>query len=328
MPRWVSPTTIKKLFVQNDDPERLSAFMSSVLLPVSFQLNPAERRFHHQAEIGIIGDLFIWNSYSETGYLAEWHALSSDRMELHFVDAGESRSTTNSQQLCSGAGHVYLLYDTRGHRLAVSPGTRQTCISVPFEHYAKLVSTTERDPVQFLRDFVPVLQASHPAARVIRDIANILHAEGQKDNPFVSLTLPAAILKEALLQALIASWPQREADVAYRPVPRYIRRATEWIEEHLAEKIFLEDIARAAGTSARTLQAFFREQTGMSPMQYITKLRLRYVHNDLLDVDNDKTIAEIAKARGFRHVGDFERYYNKRYGQTPSETRRQAKFQI
>jgi len=316
-----------KIFAQNDEPERLSTFLSGALLPVHFERHPAETRFHYSSEIMVADDVLIWSSYTKTGYVAEWNEAASHRLELHFVDMGESRSETRKQNAAASTGYVYLLHDSRGHRAFVTRGTREVCISVPFVSFARIATANGTDALQALRDLRPVVEASHPAARAIRDIANVLHADGQIDSPFASLPLSTAMLKEALIQTLIASWPRTEAAPPYRPAPRLIRRATKWIEKNLPKKIALAEVASAAGTSSRTLQVAFQEQMGMSPMQYVVELRLRNIHRDLSNIGNTQTIGEIAKAWGFRHSGDFERYYKRRYGITPSETRRHARSQ-
>lgn len=327
MPRWNSPSTIRKLFVQNDEPERLGEFLSNTLLPVQFERHPTATRFQHQAEIGVIGDVLIWDIFTETGYIANWNNPPSHRFEIRFIDVGECHSRAHDQEVSAVAGQVYLIYDARDHHVEAAPGTRKLCISIPFGYYARLASTTESDPVDLIHSLSPVIDGVHPAARVIRGIANLLHADGAQDNPLASLPLPAAILKEALLQAFISSWPKVEAGKPYRPAPRHIRRAVEWIEHHVQQKITLSDIAKAAGTSPRTLQTLFQKQFGMSPIQYVVKLRLHHVHDDLSDVENDHTILDIANKWGFRHISDFERYYKEHYGHTPHETRRQARFQ-
>lgn len=327
MPRWISPATIQKLSAYNDEPARLSEFMSRVLLPVRFECHPTAIAFHHVAEIGIVGDLLISNEQTETGYVSCWQKTTSHRLEIHFVDAGECCSQTSSQDVRAVAGNVYLLHDTREHRFCAGPGTRKTCLSIPFSRFAKLVSTAGSDPSELLRGLAPVIDVSSAAAKIIRGIAQLLHAEKERDNPFSEVPLPAAILKEALMQALASSWPRTNGTAPYRPAPRYLRRATEWINENLREKIVLHDIASAAGTSPRTLQALFQKQLGMSPMQYVSKRRLHHVHEELMSVETESTIRSIAKHWGFRSISDFERYYKKHYGLPPCETRRRARLQ-
>jgi transcriptional regulator GlxA family with amidase domain len=49
----------------------------------------------------------------------------------------------------------------------------------------------------------------------------------------------------------------------------------EWLEHRLEQPLSLEDIARRARLSVRTLSRRFREQTGSSPMQWLLRARIR-----------------------------------------------------
>ncbi|MGL4094326.1 helix-turn-helix domain-containing protein [Agrobacterium cavarae] len=327
MPRWIPPVTITKLFFQNDGTDLVGRFLSTTRTPVRFHPHPNAMTFDHCAEISIIGDVLIWSDHTDSGYVAKWQTTSSQRFEIHFVDAGECRSVTATQDIHACAGQVYLLHDTRQHRVFASPGMRKTSLSMPFSRYAKLASALEADPAGRLRRLEPVIEASTPTARVIRSILRVLNADGEEDNPFSSVPLPSVILKEALLQAFISSWSTSKTGTPYRPAPRKIRRATEWIESNLQQKIMLHNIAEAAGTSPRSLQALFQKQLGMTPMSYVIKLRLHHVHEALMTIDNNQTIHFLARTWGFGNYSDFERYYKDLYGHSPSETRQQAKFQ-
>lgn len=326
MPRWIPPVTITKVFLRNDDTDLVGRFLSTNQTPVCFQPHPSAMTLNHCAEISIIGDVLIWSDDTDSGYVAKWQTTSSQRFEIHFVDAGECRSVTAAQNIHVRAGQVYLLHDTREHRIFASPGMRKTSLSMPFSRYAKLASALDANPADRLRGLQPVIEASTPSARAIRSILRVLNADGEEDHPFSSVPLPTVILKEALLQALISSWPTSKIGTPYKPAPRKIRRATEWIEANLQQKIMLHNIADAAGTSPRSLQALFQKQLGMTPMSYVIKLRLHHVHEALMAIDNNQTIHFLARTWGFGNYSDFERYYKDLYGHPPSETRQQAKF--
>jgi transcriptional regulator GlxA family with amidase domain len=79
------------------------------------------------------------------------------------------------------------------------------------------------------------------------------------------------------------------------------------------------DLARRAGTSVRTLQATFRNSVGMTPMDYLRRLRLSRARADLLAADpRFDTVARIAHRWGFTHLGRFAAAYRSRYGVRPS----------
>lgn len=104
--------------------------------------------------------------------------------------------------------------------------------------------------------------------------------------------------------------------------PKAVRRAERYIETHLAEPICIEDLAQAAGTSARSLFDAFKRFRQMSPMRYVRFQRLQQVQKILRNSDPATPIADIAAEWGFGHPGRFAREYTQQFGETPSQTRR------
>ncbi|GAA3307532.1 hypothetical protein GCM10020295_66660 [Streptomyces cinereospinus] len=81
------------------------------------------------------------------------------------------------------------------------------------------------------------------------------------------------------------------------------------------------DLARTAGVSLRTLQDGFRSRYGEPLTTYHRNLRLDHAHRLLSEADaGGVTVAEIAIACGFLHLGRFAREYRLRQGVTPSAT--------
>ncbi len=106
-----------------------------------------------------------------------------------------------------------------------------------------------------------------------------------------------------------------------QPAPCCLRRAEEYIHAHLDESILLARLSRASGVSPRTLQQSFRKYRGMSPMEYIRKVRLEQAHRRLADPADDNSVSRIALDCGFTHLSRFARAYRDRYGELPSRTR-------
>jgi AraC-like DNA-binding protein len=83
------------------------------------------------------------------------------------------------------------------------------------------------------------------------------------------------------------------------------------------------DMAQAAGVSQKTLELAFREVMGITPGKYLILVRLNGVHHQLADPLNAPlTIADIANAWGFSHMGRFVHAYRDLFTELPSETRK------
>ena len=110
-----------------------------------------------------------------------------------------------------------------------------------------------------------------------------------------------------------------------RPVrPRRLSRVLDLIDADPATPHTVAGLASIAGTSVRSLQASFSEHLGLTPMQYLRRVRLARAHQDLLAATpgDGQSVAGIAYRWGFGHVPRFAAAYREHYGQPPSQTLR------
>ena len=85
----------------------------------------------------------------------------------------------------------------------------------------------------------------------------------------------------------------------------------------------MSDLCRAAGVSERTLEYAFRDVMGLTPVAYLTRLRLHRVRQGLLaGTHGSTTVSTQALNWGFWHFGDFSRAYKECFGEFPSDTLR------
>ncbi len=110
---------------------------------------------------------------------------------------------------------------------------------------------------------------------------------------------------------------------AANSVPKYLRRAEEFIASNLSDPPSLDKIARVADVSVSTLTRSFRRKYGVTPMAFMKQRRLEMVRGQLLTArDDGTTVTDIATEQGFYHLGQFTVDYRKMFGESPSETRR------
>lgn len=103
-------------------------------------------------------------------------------------------------------------------------------------------------------------------------------------------------------------------------LPSAADRPIAFLREHLAEKISLEDVARAMGVSVSSLEGRFRETTGVSVYEYLISLRME--HATRLLTETAYTVTEIAARCGYDNLFYFCNAFKKRQGMTPGEYRR------
>jgi AraC-like DNA-binding protein len=109
------------------------------------------------------------------------------------------------------------------------------------------------------------------------------------------------------------------ADVA----PAFVRRAEDAMAAHLHTPMRIESLAGLAGVSVRSLHEGFRRYRDTTPMAAWKALRLDQVRAELLAAarhGEPTTVAEVAQAHGFLHLGHFAQSYQSRFNERPSET--------
>ncbi|WP_226354113.1 GlxA family transcriptional regulator [Pseudonocardia sp. ICBG601] len=135
----------------------------------------------------------------------------------------------------------------------------------------------------------------------------------------VAVAADAARLAVAPLQR---SGGQGQFVLRNRPTHRTatLEATLAWIEEHAHRPLTLADIAAAAGTSNRTLTRRFHAETGQSPIQWLTGVRVRHAQ-ELLEL-TDHTVDRIAAQVGFPSPSNFRARFVQTVGANPGAYRR------
>ncbi|RAV21572.1 helix-turn-helix domain-containing protein [Paenibacillus contaminans] len=107
------------------------------------------------------------------------------------------------------------------------------------------------------------------------------------------------------------------------PVTSFI---VEYVNEHLAEEIYLDVLAERLNLSGGYLSTYFKEKTGMNIVDFINETRIMKATNLL--ADNKYKIQDVAEAVGYRNITSFNRMFKKYIGATPSEFRKRPDSDI
>ena len=91
----------------------------------------------------------------------------------------------------------------------------------------------------------------------------------------------------------------------------------EYIAEHLSEEITLADLAKAAMFSPWYARRIFLEHTGLTPSDYIRRLRLR--HSALRLRDEKVNVSDVALDLGFGSVDGYTRAFAREFGCNPKQ---------
>ncbi|MGH6655836.1 MAG: helix-turn-helix domain-containing protein [Actinocrinis sp.] len=103
------------------------------------------------------------------------------------------------------------------------------------------------------------------------------------------------------------------------PIERHLVRARDLADHHYAERVTIEDMARAAGLSRSQFSRAFRRAFGESPHVYLLTRRLERAASMLRYTD--RPVAEICLNVGLESLGSFTTSFTRMYGMPPAKYR-------
>lgn len=129
-------------------------------------------------------------------------------------------------------------------------------------------------------------------------------------------------LCEVILQIVIEKLKNRhstDAQLGDQKIDAFILAVTRWLDEHYMEEINLPKLGNKFHVSHYYLGHLFKQQTGYSPIQYVTQLKIGEAQKQLMN--SDLPIGKIAEMLGFNDTSHFNTMFKKYIGISPSKFR-------
>jgi AraC-like DNA-binding protein len=171
------------------------------------------------------------------------------------------------------------------------------------------------------RDFAAMDAHLFPGSLQLRSCFARLIEEHRQ--PSAHSALMSRLILHELMVTVIRDYAKAGAsasanDSTFLSVP--IQRAVEWIQSHLTEELpSIDDIAVQVGLSESHFRRRFHEETGFSPLEYVT--RQRVLRAKQLLHDGRVSITRLAFDLGFQSSGYFAQVFRKMTGMTPTDYR-------
>ena len=104
--------------------------------------------------------------------------------------------------------------------------------------------------------------------------------------------------------------------------PSTVSNARRFIEANYDRPISLDEAAKVVNTSVRYFCKVFKNYTGITFVDYLTRLRIEKSKNLLLNPN--RRVSEVAFEVGFESLAQFNRSFKKHTGMTPTKYRKQT----
>ncbi len=101
---------------------------------------------------------------------------------------------------------------------------------------------------------------------------------------------------------------------------RLVKRAIAYLGQHFDQQLSLEDVAKVVYLSPFYFSHVFKEQTGITFVQFLTETRLAAAKRLLRDTQ--LTVGQVAERVGYNDVSYFSRVFKKQVALTPTDYRR------
>jgi AraC-like DNA-binding protein len=136
------------------------------------------------------------------------------------------------------------------------------------------------------------------------------------DSPRTVGPLAPLVLREITYRVLTGTQGTRLRQIATAGAPaQQIARAIRWLVGHFADPLRIESLARQAQMSLSGFHQHFKVVTGLSPLQYLKRLRLQEARRLMLGEGLDA--AEAAFRVGYESPSQFSREYHRLFGAPP-----------
>lgn len=135
-----------------------------------------------------------------------------------------------------------------------------------------------------------------------------------KASRFADVTLSVHVLD--LFSCALSCCAPKENSSHHHPA---MGKACSYIKANLTREIPLQELARHSGLGVSRLSQLFRENLGISPMQYMAKAKAEKATELLLTTN--LSVTEISEQMGFASINYFSRFFRKQTGLSPQETR-------
>lgn len=315
---------------ESTDVDRSRAHMSKMLCQHSLDHHSVERQPAFRHRHANFGHLDIHElDYTMFGGGAEIRVPQLAGIFLVEINLGgqasvlrdEGETAFEARQLCvinAGQRHVKR-WGTDG---------RQIFLRVSEARFNDVLSQMIDRPVQAPLSFDNAPLSIDREAASLAQVVRLMFSELSRPSGATPNQRAAASAERLFLELMLETIPHNYSPLLHpgapAPRPQHVRKAVDFLDAHASSDLTIDDIASAAEVPVRTLQRAFRQAFDVSPMAYLKNLRLDRVRARLTAGDVE-SVTHIAFESGFTHLGRFSRDYRLRFGETPSETLRQAR---
>lgn len=226
-------------------------------------------------------------------------------VELIYVLEGNGTAFVDEKEIPLCTNEFLIINFGSQYKLEITFGTALAILDID---YSDLIRETNQSRWRFECNTALEKTKSHYDLR--RSFAVLLREHIQKERTFEELSA-----FYALLNTMTSEYGSREAYVRSTRESSKFDQVLLYIQTHYQEKISREDLCSRFFYSVSTFTRVFKKMTGMSLVEYLNKIRIQAVVDQLLNTDYNVT--QIALNCGFSDAASLNKVFKKEKGQSP-----------
>lgn len=258
----------------------------------------------------------FYNNSDYEGYPLHWH----NSIELIMPVQNNYIVTCNQDTFHLREGDILIIQPNVLHQMPAVHGRRFICQASLLPVYSYKMYKTMYTLLPSKMILTPELDAD-----LHGQVQQLLHEINDEHNAIsqtAELSMYVKILQILLLIGKASSANLSrfgDKDVEQQNNINNFLAICDYINNHYAERLTLEDVAKKSGYSKYHFDRLFKKYTNESFYQYLNRIRIRNV--ELLLKDYDVSITEAAHKSGFMTLSSFIRMFKIYHNCTPSEYR-------
>ena len=279
--------------------------LSGSSMPLSLGQRPSDRDFAVRPKLRVECLYNLFYQEKEAGFVfpGEAHPMA----ELLYVDSGSLHSVAEGQEFLLQQGDMVLYAPEQWHMQYADADQAPRVVSIGFwargvqwEALCNRCFRSDRETRSYLQ--------------------NILRCQERNDVDSIFSLLTLLLLR---LQAVGGKAETETGAPALTGENTIIRKAQQYIREHVEEKLTVPVVAQNVGVSPSYLTALFHKHLEFSPAEYIRRIKLQ--QSKQLIREGRMNFTQIAESLQYSTVHHFSRQFKQMFGLTPTEYAKSVK---
>ena len=261
-----------------------------------------EFRLRRQIQVSSIYTFFYQEKEKGFTFPGEAH----EPLELTYVDKGALHSVADGKDILLEQGDLVIYSPKQWHMQYADVDMSPSFITITFDLAGEYPQELVNRKFTIPQSAVPALQ------RMLRELDRM-----DAFSSDMVICLLQQLLLELLREQVSPAGTKLRTTNAVNSENEIIRRAQQFISEHVREKLTVPLVARHVDVSPSYLTALFRKNLQISPGEYVRRIKLQE-SKQMIREDN-MNFTEIAAALQYSTVHHFSRQFKDKFGITPTE---------